>query len=70
MAAKVVDRLQVGRRGHHNVDGAVGQGDIAHAPGPDWRPTGERLRDPRTNRVMRVWEDSAGGRHYVPDDQR
>ena len=28
--------------------------------GADWRPTGERFRDPRTNRVMRVWEDAAG----------
>jgi hypothetical protein len=35
-----------------------------------WRATGERFRDPKTRRVMRVWEDAAGGRHYVPDDQR
>jgi hypothetical protein len=45
-----------------------GHGDAA-APAVDWRPTGERFRDPRTNRVMRVWEDSAGGRHYVAEDQ-
>jgi hypothetical protein len=44
-----------------------GHGD-ADAPGVDWRPTDERFRDPRTNRVMRVWEDAAGARHYVPDD--
>lgn len=44
-----------------------GHGD-ADAPGVDWRPTAERFRDPRTNRVMRVWEDSAGTRHYVTDD--
>jgi len=25
-------------------------------------------RDPRTNRVMRVWEDAAGARHYIADD--
>jgi hypothetical protein len=43
-----------------------GHGD-AEAPDADWRPTAERFRDPRTNRVMRVWEDAAGGRHYVPD---
>jgi hypothetical protein len=43
-----------------------GHGD-ADAPGVDWRPTEERFRDPRTNRVMRVWEDAAGARHYVPD---
>jgi hypothetical protein len=23
---------------------------------------------PRTNRVIRVWVDSGGGRHYVADD--
>lgn len=43
-----------------------GHGD-ADAPAPDWQPTGERFRDPRSNRVMRVWVDSGGGRHYVPD---
>jgi hypothetical protein len=49
------------RRGHGDAD----------TPRPDWRPTSERFRDPRTNRVMRVWEDASGARHYVPDeDQR
>jgi uncharacterized protein DUF1707 len=47
------------RRGH-------GHADAAEA---DWRPTNERFRDPRTNRVMRVWEDPAGRRHYVVDDE-
>jgi hypothetical protein len=46
-----------------------GHGD-AEAPAADWHPTAERFRDPRTNRVMRVWEDAAGGRHYVADDAR
>jgi hypothetical protein len=46
------------RRGHGDAD----------SPGPDWRPTAERFRDPRTNRVMRVWEDASGARHYVVDD--
>lgn len=45
-----------------------GHGD-ADAPGPDWQPTDERFRDPRTNRVMRVWQDAGGGRHYVAEDQ-
>ncbi len=45
-----------------------GHGD-ADKPRADWRPTGERFRDPRTNRVMRVWEDASGARHYVPDEQ-
>jgi hypothetical protein len=43
-----------------------GHGD-AERPGPGWRPTDERFRDPKTRRVMRVWEDPAGGRHYVED---
>ena len=44
-----------------------GHGDSDRAA-EGWTPTDERFRDPRTRRVMRVWEDSAGGRHYVPDD--
>ena len=44
-----------------------GHGD-ADAPRADWRPTNERFRDPKTNRVMRVWEDAGGTRHYVPDE--
>ncbi len=46
-----------------------GHGD-ADAPRPDWHPTSERFRDPRTNAVMRVWVDSGGARHYVADDER
>lgn len=41
----------------------------ASEPEPDWQPTGERFRDPKTGVVMRVWVDTAGGRHYVPDGQ-
>jgi Domain of unknown function (DUF1707) len=47
------------RRGHGHAD----------APEADWRPTNERFRDPRSNRVMRVWEDAGGQRHYVVDDE-
>jgi hypothetical protein len=46
-----------------------GHGD-AERPKDGWRATDERFRDPRTRQVMRVWEDAAGGRHYVPDDAR
>ncbi len=46
-----------------------GHGD-ADRPAPSWRPTGERFRDPKTNRVMRVWEDAGGARHYVPDAEQ
>ena len=44
-----------------------GHGD-ADAPGVDWTPTAERFRDPRTGKVMRVWQDAGGGRHYLADD--
>jgi Domain of unknown function (DUF1707) len=44
-------------RGHGEADAAA----------PDWRPTSERFRDPRTNKVMRVWVDAGGGRHYVAE---
>jgi len=44
-------------RGHGEVD----------QPGPDWQPTSERFRDPRTRRVLRVWVDPAGERHYVAE---
>ena len=36
-------------------------------PGADWQPTNERFRDPRTLRVLRVWVDPAGNRHYVAE---
>jgi len=44
-----------------------GHGD-ADAPAADWQPTNERFRDPRSNRVMRVWVDPAAGRHYIAED--
>ena len=46
--------------------GSVHTGE-ADGPAVDWQPTGERFRDPRTKRIMRVWVDAGGGRHYVPD---
>jgi len=27
------------------------------------------FKDPGTDRMMRVWVDRAGDRHYVPDEQ-
>ncbi len=47
-----------GRRGHAEAD----------KPAPDWQPTNERFRDPRSQRVMRVWIDAGGVRHYVPEE--
>lgn len=40
----------------------------AATPAMGWQPTNERFRDPRTKRIMRVWVDAEGGRHYVPDE--
>jgi hypothetical protein len=39
----------------------------AERPEPDWQPTSERFRDPRTRNVLRVWVDPAGARHYVAE---
>src|SRR5437588_9960586 len=39
----------------------------AERPEPDWQPTNERFRDPRTRNVLRVWVDPAGTRHYVAE---
>jgi len=36
-------------------------------PKADWQQTEELFNDPSTNRVMRVWLDPAGERHYVPE---
>jgi hypothetical protein len=36
-------------------------------PGADWQQTDELFNDPSTNRVMRVWLDQKGERHYVPE---
>ncbi|MDQ6834624.1 MAG: hypothetical protein M3016_00370 [Actinomycetota bacterium] len=41
---------------------------VAENLGVCYGATVERFRDPRSGRVMRVWEDAAGTRHYVPDD--
>ncbi len=40
----------------------------AGSPDPDWQPTPERFRDPRSGRIMRVWIDGTGSRHYVAED--
>lgn len=39
----------------------------APAPEQGWHPTAEVFRDPGTNRLMRVWTDADGGRHYLPE---
>lgn len=36
-------------------------------PQPGWTPTAEVFRDPGSERLMRVWTDPGGGRHYLPD---
>jgi hypothetical protein len=39
-------------------------------PQVGWRATDEVFNDPSTNRVMRVWLDGEGERHYVAEAQR
>jgi uncharacterized protein YxeA len=39
-------------------------------PQPGWQQTAEVFNDPSTNRVMRVWLDQSGERHYVPEGER
>lgn len=39
-------------------------------PQQGWRATSEVFRDPSTDRVLRVWVDRDGSRHYVPDGQQ
>ena len=36
-------------------------------PQAGWQPTDEVFRDPGTDRMMRVWVDASGARHYVPE---
>jgi hypothetical protein len=36
-------------------------------PAATWRATDEVFSDPSTNRIMRVWLDTSGNRHYVTD---
>ena len=36
-------------------------------PMSHWVRTDEIFRDPGTNRLMRVWVDGGGERHYVPE---
>jgi hypothetical protein len=44
---------------------------LARLPAARWERTNEVIRDPFTNRTVRVWVDPAdGSRHYVPDRLR
>jgi hypothetical protein len=36
-------------------------------PQSGWVPTDELFKDPGTDRMMRVWKDRTGERHYVPE---
>jgi preprotein translocase subunit SecG len=37
------------------------------SPQAGWTATDEVFKDPGTNRLMRVWLDANGERHYVPE---
>jgi hypothetical protein len=41
---------------------------VRDRPKPEWRRTDEVFNDASTNRVMRVWLDPAGERHYLPEE--
>ena len=44
---------------------------LARLPAARWERTNEVIRDPFTNRTLRVWIDPAdGSHHYVPDRMR
>jgi hypothetical protein len=58
--------LEAGRPEQRRPRWGRGHGE-ADAPAPDWQPTNERFRDPKSGQVMRVWVDSDGGRHYVAE---
>jgi hypothetical protein len=36
-------------------------------PEAGWQRTEEVFRDPGTGRIVRVWTDRSGARHYVPE---
>ncbi len=36
-------------------------------PAASWHATDEVFSDPSTHRIMRVWLDASGNRHYVTD---
>jgi hypothetical protein len=36
-------------------------------PEEGWTPTDEVFKDPVTDRIMRVWADQTGQRHYLPE---
>jgi hypothetical protein len=38
-------------------------------PESGWVPTDEIFKDPVTDRLMRVWADGSGQRHYLPEPQ-
>ena len=38
-------------------------------PASGWTATDEVFKDPVTDRIMRVWADPTGQRHYVPETQ-
>jgi FtsZ-interacting cell division protein ZipA len=40
------------------------------SPQAGWRKTDEVFNDPSTDRVMRVWVDRSGERHYVVEEDR
>jgi len=64
LAAGVPDTPGAGRSG-----ASRGRHAQTRKPQTGWIPAAERLRDPPSGEIMRVWIDrSDDSRHYVPDD--
>jgi hypothetical protein len=45
----------------------VGRHGEAPRPETGWTATDEVFKDPVTDRIMRVWADESGQRHYLPE---
>jgi hypothetical protein len=59
-------RRSADRSGQRGLLSRRGHAESAQ-PDPGWERTAERFRDPSSGVIMRVWVDSGGARHYVPE---
>jgi hypothetical protein len=60
-------RKSTNRSGQRGLLSRRGHAESAQ-PALGWERTAERFRDPSSGVIMRVWLDSGGARHYVPDE--
>jgi hypothetical protein len=67
VASDPAGRRGADRSGQRGLLSRRGHAESAQ-PDPGWERTAERFRDPSSGVIMRVWLDSSGNRHYVPDE--